>query len=231
MAGMVLVGCGNSPSNAGGPVVATIGSPGTSTPIPPATLAATATPMATNTPSPDVIATAVEQTVTARVAQITPVTPAVTPASPLPLITSNPSPTETPTPTSTPTIPPTPTPAPTATTGPIDMVGRVADDIPGTPLMTGTTVTSILDSHGRQTDVYSVSAKIGQTIKITFQGDAVIRTYPPGTKTLIAMYGQDRCVATCSASFLVGTTGVYYLSVLPFAGDDASRYSLRVDFL
>lgn len=55
------------------------------------------------------------------------------------------------------------------TSSPINMVGRVASDIPGTPLQLGQAVTSVIDKNTRPVDVYSIELDAGQSVRFRIQ--------------------------------------------------------------
>jgi hypothetical protein len=51
------------------------------------------------------------------------------------------------------------------TSSPINMVGKVASDLPGTPLQLCQGVTSVIDRNTRPVDVYSVQLQAGQSVR------------------------------------------------------------------
>jgi len=54
---------------------------------------------------------------------------------------------------------------PAPTPAPINMVGKVASDVPGAPIQLGQTVTSIIDSATKPADVYAIKLPVGQTVR------------------------------------------------------------------
>jgi hypothetical protein len=52
---------------------------------------------------------------------------------------------------------------------PSNMVGKVASDIPGTPLQLCQAVTSVIDKRTRPVDVYSIQLQAGQSVRFRIQ--------------------------------------------------------------
>lgn len=156
-------------------------------------------------------------------AATSPPAPAATPSAVPP--TSTPQP-----PTVQPTAPPTipPTVAPTATPAPLNLAGKVADDIPGTPLQFGVTVTSIV-AGTKNNDVYSVQLKAGQTLRIRSMGDMSIRIYEPAFKSIDSsrIPPPPLCGDKCNATFFWSQQTGRTTSVLASMMVAPSNTSLR----
>lgn len=78
--------------------------------------------------------------------------------------------------------PPPPTACPTS--DPINMVGRVASYIPGTPLQLCQAVTSVIDRDTRPVDFYSVQLQAGQSVRFRIQctPNCELRLWNPNTR-------------------------------------------------
>jgi hypothetical protein len=77
---------------------------------------------------------------------------------------------------------------------PSNMVGKVASDIPGTPLQLCQVVTSVIDRDTRPVDVYSVQLEAGQSVRLRIQcnENCSLNFWNPNTtriaKTLSAVF-------------------------------------------
>lgn len=222
----------------------------TPTDSPPAT---TAAPMETPTTVPVVVLAAEAPTATLLArppASPTPaptpvpatatLTPTPTPIPPTPTPTPTPVPL-TPTPTSTPiaptptpmptTVPPTPTPTP----APPPPTSSKANDIPGTPLAMGVTVSSVVDTLTKTRDVYSVQLTAGHEVRFLVEG------YTSGLDFILAhpgsssfAFSNDYTTAFSDGfrsspwqrTYIHAASGTYYLSITPNSGQQS--YSLSV---
>lgn len=154
-----------------------------------------------------------------------------------PQATSPFSPTRSALPTAT-TFPTTTTqqlPRATATPAAINMLGKVSDKLPGTPIQSGQTVTSILDGHSRGDDYYSVSLKAGQRLNATVATPSQknylrFRLYYPNGNS-------NSQVGTCSSescdyNFLAATDGTYSVEVQTYDDlDPPTTYTLHIDIV
>ncbi len=199
-----------------GQVVATIGPVGS---------AATAAPTAAQTAAPTEVgqSTSAANTGTATAPQTT---------------SESPAPTEAPVPASAPT--PKPTPRPKPYTGKVNLAGKVASDIPGTPVAAGTTVTSVADSNTKPRDVYAIEMEAGATLHLEVAllsqpSRATITVANPGSTSFdngeiselgklqawVDYYARDPDTGDFSAA----VTGVYYVCLVPDRG--GVKYSMR----
>lgn len=142
------------------------------------------------------------------------------------------TPAETPTPMPTPTVKPY--------TGKVNLAGKVASDIPGTPVAAGTTVTSVADSNTKPRDVYAIEMEAGATLHLEVAllsqpSRATITVANPGSTSFdngeiselgklqawVDYYARDPDTGDFSAA----VTGVYYVCLVPDRG--GVKYSMR----
>ena len=107
----------------------------------------------------------------------------------------------------------------------------IATDIPGTPFMLGSSLTSILDKDTRPRDVFSFSLSAGQTLSITLKSSHVTfaQIYKPGTLTVVNTNPEYLCYQDldCTNTFPVATTGTYYIMIS--ARDSGVKYTLSAN--
>jgi len=147
------------------------------------------------------------------------------------------TPTVAPAPTMTPR-PPAPTPAPTATATvnpavtPLDLAGKVASTLPGTPLRLGQAVTSVVDQGAKPRDMYAVTLRAGQTftVQVTAAGSGFsVLMGAPGTFPSYAAASFSTTILCsfqepCTKAVPVAADGAYPLLIQ--AGGPALRYTL-----
>ncbi len=140
--------------------------------------------------------------------------------------------------------PPSPTPAPTATPAPIatatvnpaatplNLAGKVASSLPGTPLRLGQPVTSVVDQGAKPRDMYAVTLRAGQTftVQVTAAGSGFsVLLGAPGTFPSYATASISTTILCsfqepCQKAVPVAADGAYPLLIE--AGGPALRYTL-----
>jgi DNA-binding CsgD family transcriptional regulator len=119
----------------------------------------------------------------------------------------------------------TPQPVP----APVDLAGKVASDFPGTPLTSGSAVSSIIDAQTKPRDVYALQLTVGQRLqvdvvasapayRVTLEEPGMLPGNPEGIH--LCSYGNS-----CTATVPIAATATYRL-VLD-AADPGIRYTLR----
>ncbi len=113
--------------------------------------------------------------------------------------------------------------------GASDLTGRVASTPPGTPLVLGTTVASVVDERAKPRDVYALSLRAGQTLQVAVDAasyDDMVDLVPPGG-ALDSFAAQTVCSSTsaCRRAVPIAASGTYALVVE--AVGPAVRYTLR----
>lgn len=162
----------------------------------------------------------------------TAVTPAITPSPAVPTVqTVTPEP---PTP-----IPPSPT-HPLQANKPdcasggrtLNLAGKVESDLPGTPLCSGDSVTSIVDKDTKPLDVYAFDLKAGQEVRISISNSTCCYLYPtlfnPDTPSLdrgsVARGGGN--TDNWNEYFTPAVSGTHYLSIR--ASNSGQKYGLTI---
>jgi len=126
-------------------------------------------------------------------------------------------------------------------TGTVDLTGKVANDVPGTCLGVGATVTSVVSSSTKSKDVYAIPLTAGANYQLVFtwpnntpnvQVHVAVLSPPnltpvqsgdaPGNGVQCAWIGT-----TTPCTFTVATTDTYYVQVTA-PGANASRYTFTV---
>lgn len=144
------------------------------------------------------------------------------------------------TPTTVPTaVPPTVVPSPVATvapnTTPLALAGKVASTRPGTPLVLGQTVTSIVDRQAKHYDVYALQLRAGQTLHVEVSAATEafgVIIAAPGAENLVGdpgiPLGTFLCnyVNPCRKDFAIAADGMYTLVIGTDMGGGV-RYTLR----
>jgi len=103
----------------------------------------------------------------------------------------------------------------------VNLAGKVANDVPGTSLAPGTTVTSVIDVAAKRRDVYAVSLAAGQTLQVDTDAnrwDYSVLLLPPGTTSVqqvSAVQGTLLCstASSCHKTAPIATSGTYLLMV------------------
>ena len=146
--------------------------------------------------------------------------------SPLPIPTEGPTkeiiPTDAPTPTKPkPTAKPIPTDIPQSTecvSG--NVLGKVASEVPGTPLCIGESVTSSVDGKLKTHDVYSLALNAGDILEFALtdksEGCMFMNLFPPdvaSVKSTNAAIFEDQACSARTRKYTVTTSGIYYLAV------------------
>lgn len=143
-------------------------------------------------------------------------------------------------PTTVPTvIPPTLAPSPVATvianTTPVALAGKVASTRPGTPLVLGQAVTSIVDYQAKRHDVYALQLRAGQTLHVEVSAATEafgVIIAAPGAENLVGEpsipLGTFLCnyVNPCRKDFAIAADGTYTLVIGTDMGA-GMRYTLR----
>jgi len=115
-----------------------------------------------------------------------------------------------------------------------NLAGTVANDVPGTSLAPGTTITSVIDVAAKRRDVYAVSLAAGQTLQVDTDAnrwDYRVLLLPPGTTSVqqvSAVQGTLLCstASACHKTAPIATSGAYLLVVE--ASGPGVQYTLRV---
>lgn len=109
--------------------------------------------------------------------------------------------------------------------GVADLVGRVASNIPGTPLSLGSPVFSVVDSLTKPVDVYTLQLRTGQTLRVQASAtpaQEVVLLEPPGAAPFTGVpdwsSGTMLCNVVlsgglCDQTFPIAADGVYTLLV------------------
>jgi hypothetical protein len=118
---------------------------------------------------------------------------------------------------------------------PSNMVGKVASDIPGTPLQLCQTVTSVIDRNTRPVDVYSVQLQAGQSVRLRIQcnQNCSLNFWNPNTtriaNTLSAVHrvwsSNDR---EDSWGYTAAVSGTYPVSITTTGTHSPVRYTASV---
>ena len=110
-------------------------------------------------------------------------------------------------------------------------VTQVLDDVPGTPLEPGITISSTLDKETKPRDVYSVQLTAGQTVYITIKSNKSFHLHyaNPGFSTFDASNGIT--LATYQSgdvrqSFVAATSGIYFIMLK--ANNYGIKYEIKV---
>ena len=85
--------------------------------------------------------------------------------------------------------------------GVINLAGTVANDLPGTPLRLGATVTSVIDLATKRRDVYAVALRAGQTLQVdtdATHADYRVLLLPPTATTVTQTLGDFQGATLCS---------------------------------
>lgn len=104
----------------------------------------------------------------------------------------------------------------------------VAQDVPGTVLQAGSSVSSVLDNDIKPRDIYAMDLLAGQTLRITASSSRNISIYIH--KTGAVSINNSRYVelcnyqTACNNTFLIPVAGTYYIQIL--ARDSGLQYSL-----
>ena len=213
----------------------------TPTPVPPilTTKAVASTPTSTLPPTP--APPKPKPTPTLMPPTATPVPPTAIPTPIPPTPAPKPTPTATPVPIPAPTATPVPTPAPTITPvptltpAPPPSTGSIANDIPGTPLAMGVSLSSVLDTVTKTRDVYSVQLTAGQEVRFAVEGHASRLSFilaHSGSSSFAFSSDYTLAFSTSDSSspwartFIPAASGTYYLSVTPSTGQQS--YSVSV---
>ena len=104
----------------------------------------------------------------------------------------------------------------------------VAQDVPGTALQVGSSVSSVLDNDIKPRDIYTMDLLAGQTLRITASSSRNISIYLH--KTGAVSINNSRYVelcnyqTACNNTFLIPVAGTYYVQIL--ARDSGLQYSL-----
>ncbi len=116
----------------------------------------------------------------------------------------------------------------------VNVAGTVANDVPGTSLAPGTTITSVIDVAAKRRDVYGVSLVAGQTLQVDTDAnrwDYRVLLFPPGTTSVAQQVnifqGTLLCsTASCHKTAPIATGGAYLLVVE--ASGPGVQYTLHV---
>jgi len=116
----------------------------------------------------------------------------------------------------------------------VNLAGKVANDVLGTSLAPGTTVTSVIDVAAKRRDVYAVTLAAGQTLQVDTDAnrwDYSVLLLPPGTTSVqpvSAVQGTLLCstASSCHKTAPIATSGTYLLVVE--ASGPGVQYTLRV---
>ena len=116
----------------------------------------------------------------------------------------------------------------------LNLTGQVATEIPGTPIDFGTTVTSVLDTDTRKREVFSVSLKAGEKLRVkaTSTGIANLKLilHKPGAISVDDYSGVNLCYSwskSCTETFVAAVAGTYYLEIS--TQGSGVEYTLTVD--
>ncbi len=108
---------------------------------------------------------------------------------------------------------------------------QIANNVPGTPLQIGSSVTSVLDDEIHQRDVFAIDLVAGQTLRITTSSSKNITVYLHKVGTISIDNSQyiTMCdyTSACTNTYLVPVSGTYYINVR--ARDDGLQYTLKAD--
>ena len=119
--------------------------------------------------------------------------------------------------------------------GVTDLAGTVANDLPGTPLGLGKTVTSVIDAATKRRDVYAVALRAGQTLQVdtdATRSDYSVLLLPPTATTvsqvLGAFQGTTICAneQACHQTAPIAASNTYTLVVDAFGS--AVQYTLHL---
>jgi hypothetical protein len=164
-----------------------------------------------------------------------------TSASPVRSLQASPTPTlGRPSTTASQSPPPTTTPI----VGDVNLTGHVADDIPGTLIAVGSTITSVVDKDTKPRDVYALAFTAGTTYKVVLtltNSPSCERPYchvdyhldvgNPGSASFDGRFSGPPSICLrdnpCTVQFPPAVSGTYYLSMSTTA-DSNVGYNLRV---
>ena len=101
-----------------------------------------------------------------------------------------------------------------------NMIGRVANDIPGTKVCLGETVSSVLDEPMRHRDVYAIDLTAGEEVRFTLTSDhgtLYFHLYNLGSKSIESQsYSEAISDGTSSKwvkEFIPAVSGTYFVSL------------------
>lgn len=114
---------------------------------------------------------------------------------------------------------------------PLDLAGKVASGLPGTPLRPGQAVTSVLDEATKPDDLYALDLRAGTQLTVSLQASAYAfsATFgPDGALPEIERGNLGLCNddPNCLTTIPIPTTGRYLLLVDAYG--HGVRYTLRV---
>jgi hypothetical protein len=108
---------------------------------------------------------------------------------------------------------------------------QIANNIPGTPLQIGNSITSVLDSEIKPREVFAVDLQAGQTVRVTTSStqDITVYLHKVGAVSIDNSYYVTLCDYTkaCTNAFLIPVSGTYYINVRARAS--GLQYTLKVD--
>ncbi len=116
----------------------------------------------------------------------------------------------------------------------VNLTGKLATEIPGTPIELGTTFTSVIDKDTRKHEVVAVSLKAGETLRVHFtstHSPTSVRLFKPDAVSVNDRGSKTLCDNTinCTKTFIAAVDGIYYLKISTVSS--GVQYTLTVDTL
>lgn len=121
------------------------------------------------------------------------------------------------------------------TSSPINMVGKVASDLPGNPLQLCQAVTSVIDRNTRPVDVYSVQLQAGQSVRLRIQcnQNCSLNFWNPNTTRIANTLSAVHRVWSSnnredSWGYTAAVSGTYSVSITTTGTHSPVRYTASV---